>query len=303
MTMATEFEITDESLASLRDKVVIVTGCSSGIGLATVQLLLSLGAKVVGGDIVKPPATLTPEEYPNFAFVKTDVSEWSDQVNLFKKALHHGQGTIDHVFANAGTRPRTNYVDRIEVDEATGDPIEPPSLVLDVNLKGSIHTATLAVHYMRPDQGGIGGSIVVNASTTAFTRFSAADYSIAKHGTIGLVRSLHTILASHPQRLPVRINGIAASWTSTSILDNSVFEAAGVYAQPCLAVARAAAFLMASGDGGKIVHVDHGVYKEVDEAILRTYREEIVHPDTKDEDKAYVKMRDIILAGMVTAPE
>jgi NAD(P)-dependent dehydrogenase (short-subunit alcohol dehydrogenase family) len=131
---------------------------------------LSLGAKVVGGDLAEPPESSSD----NFTFLKTNVAEWQDQVRLFKETLKlHGH--IDHVYANAGVGTRTNYVDGIELDE-NGDPKEPTSFVLDVNLKGVIHTATLAVHYLRREDGGQGRSIVINASVTGLARFRAVDY-------------------------------------------------------------------------------------------------------------------------------
>jgi len=95
-------------------------------------------------------------------------------VSLFKEAIKR-HGHIDHVYANAGVGSRTNYVDGIELDE-NGDPKEPTSFVLDINLKGVIHTATLGVHYLRREGGSQGGSIVINASVTGLSRFRAVDY-------------------------------------------------------------------------------------------------------------------------------
>ncbi|EGU72735.1 hypothetical protein FOXB_16757, partial [Fusarium oxysporum f. sp. conglutinans Fo5176] len=96
-----EFTIDDKDLTSLEGKVVIVTGGSSGIGLATVELLLSLGASVVCGDVQAPQKDLGG----TYTFIKTDVSIWRDLVALFNntKKIY---GRIDHVFANAGVGPR-----------------------------------------------------------------------------------------------------------------------------------------------------------------------------------------------------
>ncbi|KAJ3576843.1 hypothetical protein NPX13_g3579 [Xylaria arbuscula] len=166
----TEFLITDDSLTGLKGKVIIVTGGCSGIGLSTVQLLFSLGASVIGADLQEPPeGTVSSAQ---FTFHKTDVTKWHELVGLFKKAIElHGH--VDHVLANAGVGPRTNYVNGIELDD-NGDPKEPTSFTLDVNLKGTINTATLAIHYMR--QNPDGGSLVINSSATGLQRFRAVDY-------------------------------------------------------------------------------------------------------------------------------
>lgn len=142
--------------------------------MATVDLLLSLGASVVSGDIQEPTETPTG----SFTFVKTNVTEWSDLVALFKKAKEvHGH--IDSVFANAGVGPRANYLST-DVDE-NGDPLEPTYALFDVSLKGVINTATLAIFYLR--QQPEGGSIVINGSSTGLQRMRAVDYCTSKTGT------------------------------------------------------------------------------------------------------------------------
>jgi NAD(P)-dependent dehydrogenase (short-subunit alcohol dehydrogenase family) len=145
----------------------IATGGSSGIGLATVNLLLSLGASVVSGDIQIPSQTPSGP----FTFVQTDVAVWSELVALFKKAKEvHGR--IDSVFINAGVGPQANYLST-EVDE-NGDPKEPTHVLFDIGLKGAINTATLAIFYIR--QQPEGGDIVINSSSTGLQRVRAVDY-------------------------------------------------------------------------------------------------------------------------------
>ncbi|KAI1117749.1 short chain dehydrogenase [Nemania sp. NC0429] len=279
-----EFKVTDESLSSLKDKVVVVTGSSSGIGLATVQLLLSQGASVFGTDLNEPAEGAVSVGSPRFAFRGANVTEWKDLVAVFKAALElHGR--VDHVFANAGIAPRTDYVTGIELDEA-GDPKEPTRAVLDVNLKGAINTAALGVHYIRQNPGG--GSVVINASASALQRFRGVDYAVAKHGAIGLMRGLHAALgAQDATATTVRVNALAPSWTGSGMVPAEPFNSAGIHTQTAGDVARAAAGLMADGARrGNLVHVDHGVYKEVDEALLLPAYRSLLHAETLDEDEA-----------------
>ena len=88
------FEIQDSELSSLKDKVILITGGSSGIGLATAKLCLDLGAKVVVGDV-------NPCPLDGVTFQKVDVTDWKSQTALFKKAIE-AYGKVDHVHANAG---------------------------------------------------------------------------------------------------------------------------------------------------------------------------------------------------------
>lgn len=145
----------------------VCVGGSSGIGLATVATLLSQGASVVNADLQAPAQQ--PEGA--YTFVQANVAIWADLVVLFKttKEIY---GRVDHVFANAGVGPRTDYLST-EVDE-NGDLKEPSHQLLDVSLKGVINTATLAIHYMRDQPEG--GSIVINGSSTGLQRLRAVDY-------------------------------------------------------------------------------------------------------------------------------
>lgn len=95
-----EIQITTESLAPLKDRVVVVTGGASGIGLATVQLLLSIGSKVVSVDWSETSGQVDadPEHYE---YVRADVSSWASLRAAFDQAIKK-YGHIDHVFANAG---------------------------------------------------------------------------------------------------------------------------------------------------------------------------------------------------------
>ena len=143
----------------------MLAGGSSGIGLATVNLLVSLGALVVSGDMQSPSTA------SDFIFVQTDARSWGDTTKLFKTAISQ-HGRVDYVFANAGIGPRADYL-ALAIDE-NGDPKEPDDDTLNTNLNSVIKTATLAVHYMKTQTEG--GSIVLMGSSTGLHPVRAVDY-------------------------------------------------------------------------------------------------------------------------------
>ncbi|KAE9570150.1 Short-chain dehydrogenase/reductase ATR7 [Colletotrichum fructicola] len=285
-----EFLIADEDLVGVKGKVVIVTGGSSGIGLATVTTLLAHGASVVNADIQPPPQQ---HEAASYTFVKTDVTLWADQIALFKKTKEV-YGRVDHVFANAGMGPNANYLST-EVDE-NGDLKEPSHALLDVSLKGVMHTATIAIFHMR--QQAEGGSIVINGSTTGLQRLRAVDYSTAKHAVLGFGRGLFSLLGA--ASLPIRVNTLAPTWTDSSVLPDlkGLMKKIGVELQPAEAVARGAALLMADASrNGQVIHVQLGKYKEIDESVLLPAFESIKGPDYPGEDEVFRRLQEVLFAG------
>ncbi|GME48532.1 short-chain dehydrogenase reductase sdr protein [Neofusicoccum parvum] len=259
----TEIIIEDQTLQALNGKVIVITGGSSGIGLATVSLALKMGAKVVMGDLNPPPPKI---ENPDMTFVPLDVTSWEALSGLFEKAIElHGR--IDHVFANAGIAPRVSLLE--DKLDSNGKLQEPDYRVLDINLKSVMNTAVLALHYMRKQETG--GSIVLTASASSFQQFQAVDYTVAKHGVLGLLRAL--VPALHPLHHPIRINAIAPSWTDTGIVPGDVIRQLGCAVMEPGDVARAALHQMADGTrdaqlvysvglrGGGVAH------REIDEGL------------------------------------
>lgn len=77
------------------------------------------------------------------------------------------------MFANAGIAPTISLLE--EGVDASGDLLPPDLKTFNVNLTGCLYTVKLGIHYIRKNTTG--GSIVITASGSSFTRFPATDYS------------------------------------------------------------------------------------------------------------------------------
>ncbi|RAR13383.1 NAD(P)-binding protein [Stemphylium lycopersici] len=243
----TSFTIPDSDLDNIKGQVVLITGASSGIGLATLRRVLQHGGKVFASDVNPLPSP----ESSSVPFLKVDVASWEDQLAMFK-AAERTYGKIDHVFANAGIGPSTSLVED-EVDE-NGDPLPPKLNTINVNFIGVMYTIKLGVYYLKKDASG--GSIVITASGSSFSRFPGTDY-------IGLMRALYPQL--YPN-LPIRINSVAPSWTNTAIVPRELVAALGEgnYQTPDV-VARSVILLMADPKRhGELVHSDRGNFVEME---------------------------------------
>ncbi|KAJ5624481.1 hypothetical protein N7510_000790 [Penicillium lagena] len=251
-------QISDEALKGIQDKVVLITGGSSGIGRATVELCLHLGAKVIIGDVNSPQPVFPESE--NLRFFKVDVSEWESVRNLFIQA-HACFNRIDHVFVNAGVGTTTNFLD--ETLDESGQLAAPDMRTMNVNLTGAIYTLRLAVHFFRKEENTAAAkSIVLTASATSFQNFSAADYATAKHGVLGVLRGVGGQIDSN-----IRMNAVAPSWTATGMVPTEAIRSMGVPVQEPEAVARSVVLLFADQQRyGEVIYSCDGKFIEVNKA-------------------------------------
>jgi NAD(P)-dependent dehydrogenase (short-subunit alcohol dehydrogenase family) len=192
----------------LTDKVAIITGGTSGIGLASVELFVAEGAKVVVADIQDDLGTALEKKHDgNVLYVRTDVTD-DAAVEALVAAAVDKFGKLDIMFNNAG---------------AAGD----PSAIVDLSADGFDKTLGLLAravasghkHAARQFQKqGTGGSIISTASAAGLQGgWSSAGYTIAKHAVVGLVRQATAELAP----LGIRSNAIAPGIIMTPIMARS----------------------------------------------------------------------------------
>lgn len=205
------------------------------------------GANVVIADLPSSEAaakqlisTLSEERA---IYVPTNILMWKDMTNLFSKAKERF-GRIDIVVANAGLMESEHLFD-MDLDPH-GNPKEPTGhyRVIDVNVKGTMNTLTLAMHHMKQQEALPGsrsrGSVVLIASTSGyFGGTGVMAYVASKHGVVGLLRASQKTAVKNS----VRVNAVAPYFTPTNMTGefSEKWLAAGLPANTPLDVATAVA--------------------------------------------------------------
>lgn len=185
------------------EKVAIVTGGASGIGLATVKKLLGENAFVAMADLSDNVFSLANSLGDKCIGIKCDVSKEEDIKKCVEKVVEKF-GRIDYLVANAGIGGGANKPHEVDVDEW--------NKVVAVNQTGIF----LMNKYVIPEMLKIGGGAIVNTSsmyglvgsTTSFA------YSATKGAIIQMTRSLALTYA----RDNIRVNAIAPGYVDTPIL-------------------------------------------------------------------------------------
>src|ERR1700741_3573095 len=134
--------------SNITDKVVVITGASSGIGESTAKLLAERGAKVVLGarrsnriDSVVQEISASGGKAIGFA---TDVTKRAEVVALIQRAVD-GFGRVDVLVNNAGIMPIAP-IEALKVDEWDRP--------IDVNIKGLLYGVAAALPHMQKQKSG-----------------------------------------------------------------------------------------------------------------------------------------------------
>jgi SDR family mycofactocin-dependent oxidoreductase len=207
----------------LEGKVAFVTGAARGQGRSHAIRLAQEGADIVAVDLVKQIASVpygmsTPEDLAEtvkevesldrrIVATEADVRDYG----ALKAALDEGVaqlGRLDIVSANAGI-----------FSEGRADvlPEQTWQDMIDVNLTGVWHAVKAAIPHLKA--GGRGGSIILTSSTAGLMPFeNFAHYVAAKHGVVGLMRTLALELAPDM----IRVNSVHPTSVNTDMIHNSM---------------------------------------------------------------------------------
>ncbi|KAF1945300.1 NAD(P)-binding protein [Clathrospora elynae] len=194
-------------ISSLQDKVVIITGCSSGIGLATTRLFLERGALVFGIDIGTIPQKLS-DDFSTFNFYQTNLVDSQAAEHAVAKCIGK-HNRIDVLVNCAGVSDGWNSADTITFSD--GDVDGEWERVMAINLTVPIRMMKAVLPAMKEQKGG---SIVNVASKAGISGASAGiAYTASKHGLVGATKNA----AWRFHQEGIRCNGVLPGGVATNI--------------------------------------------------------------------------------------
>ena len=229
-------------MAELSGRHALVTGGGSGIGAAIVKSLSAQGARVTLSGRRKDALESIAAGISNAFAYAADVTREEDCAQLVEQARKMF-GPIDIVVANAGA--------------AGSQPFARTSLAawqaaLDVNLTGTFLTvrACLPDLLRKPADDTALRRIICIASTAGVKGYAyVAPYVAAKHGVVGLVRSL----AAEYARTPLTANAVCPGYVQTPLLERTI---ANIVAKTGRDAAEATSELVKGNPQGRVIDPD-----------------------------------------------
>ena len=192
----------------LQGKVAVITGAASGIGLATLELFVAEGARVVAADILADAGAALQARFADAVrFAHCDVAQ-PPQIKAAIELAVAQFGCLDILFSNAGQVGSTKGVQ--DWDAAGWDD------TLAVLLRSVVAGAA----YATPHMMARGGGAIINTSSVSALQagYAPIAYSVAKAGVLHYTRLAAAELSAHR----IRINAIVPGFIATSIFGRSL---------------------------------------------------------------------------------
>lgn len=198
---------------NIKEKSALVTGGASGLGAATVRMLVANGARVVIADINEQAGSaLAADLGANAVFVKTDVTQEKD-IAAAVAAASSRHGGLHILVTTAGIGVAEKMLGKNGMHD-----LQKFIKVIQINLIGSFDAARQAANLMsanQPDEDGGRGVIIMTASIAAFEgQIGQAAYSASKGGVVSMTLPLARELA----RQGIRVMTIAPGVFHTPLL-------------------------------------------------------------------------------------
>lgn len=249
--LKTTFAVNQKIMENIKDKVIIITGASSGIGEATALLLAEQGAKVVLGarrlDLLEALANRISEAGGKVSYAVADVKKREDLSNLVKLACDQ-YGKLDVLISNAGIAP-TSLLDELRVEDWEN--------MIDVNIKGVLYGIAAALPVFRKQ--GFGHFINTASTAGLITKPTMSVYSGTKFAVRAISEGLRQEAGPN-----LRVTIITPGFVQTNLADSMtnpevkarIVESMEKMAMPPDAIARAIVYAIsqpAGVDVGEII--------------------------------------------------
>ena len=242
----------------IQDKVIVITGASSGLGEAAARHLARAGAKLVLGArrLDRMQALAQELLLGDGACLRTDVTDRAEVQRLVDHAVRlHGR--IDVMINNAGLMPQS-ALERLKIDDW--------DRMIDVNIKGVLYGIGAALPHMQRQKSGH----FINVSSVAGhkVRAGGAVYAATKHAVLALSEGLRQEVKPYNIRTTVISPGAVATELPDSVTEPDVSESFHKfyedYAIPADSFARVVAFAIAQPED-----------VDINEILYRPTRQEV----------------------------
>ena len=194
----------------IQDKVVIITGASEGIGLATARLFAEAGAKVAlaarSADTLTTIVNELREQHHEAIAVPTDMRN-KDAIEALVNSVFRQYGRIDILINNAGQSVRGNVAD-VDIDQFRQ--------IFELNVLGPVEAMQAIIPKMRQNGGGL--IINVSSSVTKMHLPTISAYAATKAALNMISDTAREELASEN----IRITTMFPSQTATNFGKNSL---------------------------------------------------------------------------------
>lgn len=191
----------------IKGKIVIITGASQGIGLATAKLLSHKGAKIIlaarSDDLLKQ----AEKEITNSFAIKTDVTKPSDVKNLVSKAIAKF-GRIDILINNAGQGIHGFGIERVNLEDYRK--------IMELNVFSVVNMMQEVIPHMKKQ----GGGMIINVSSMLSKMYIPflGPYSSTKHALNSISLTARQELAKDK----IIVSIVLPKMTSTNFSKNSI---------------------------------------------------------------------------------
>ena len=198
----------------LSGKTAIVTGSTSGIGLAIAEALAADGANIVVNSFTDASADhaiatrIAKEHGVEAVYLRADMSKGAECRDLVERAIARFGG-VDILVNNAGIQ----HVSPIE-----SFPVEKWDAIIAVNLTAAFHTTAVALPHMK----AAGWGRIVNIASAHGLRASPnkSAYVAAKHGIVGLTKTV----ALETAGLGVTCNAVCPGFVLTPLVETQIAD-------------------------------------------------------------------------------